>query len=159
MRTKLVFVALLAFMVSPALSFGAGTVSGKITYTGTPAKQKPIDMSKEPSCAKQHTTPVTTETVVTGANNTLANVVVYNWSRAASVPVDVGVLLSVGDRFEVRNVQDFFGAPILSGSYTGGPISIPMSGVSPPAIVGGALHPPPRTGPDFDVFVVLKTVS
>src|SRR5437588_10296735 len=77
MRTKLVFVALLAFMVSPALSFGAGTVSGKITYTGTPAKQKPIDMSKEPSCAKQHTTPVTTETVVTGANNTLANVVVY----------------------------------------------------------------------------------
>src|SRR5207302_5910511 len=41
------------------------------------AKQKPIDMSKEPSCAKQHTTPVTTETVVTGANNTLANVVVY----------------------------------------------------------------------------------
>jgi len=77
MRTKLVFVALLAFMVSPALLFGAGTVSGKITYTGTPAKQKPIDMSKEPSSAKQHTTPITTETVVTGANNTLANVVVY----------------------------------------------------------------------------------
>src|SRR5579864_1967516 len=77
MRTKLVFVALLAFMVSPALLFGAGTVSGKITYTGTPVKQKPIDMSKEPSCAKQHATPVTTETVVTGANNTLENVVVY----------------------------------------------------------------------------------
>src|ERR1700740_2887984 len=77
MRTKLVFVALLAFMVSPALLFGAGTVSGKITYTGTPAKQKPIDMSKEPSCAKQHATPVTTESVVTGANNALANVVVY----------------------------------------------------------------------------------
>ena len=34
-------------------------------------------MSKEPSCAKQHATPVTTETVVTGANNTLENVVVY----------------------------------------------------------------------------------
>ena len=88
-----------------------------------------------------------------------ANVVVYNWSRAASVPVDLGGLLSVGDRFEVRNVQDFFGAPILSGTYAGGPISIPMSGVAPPAIIGGALHPPPRTGPDFDVFVVLKTVN
>ena len=48
----------------------AGTISGKVTYTGTPVKQKPIDMSKEPSCAKQHATPITTETVVTGANNT-----------------------------------------------------------------------------------------
>ena len=54
-----------------------GTVSGKVTYEGTPAKPKPIDMSKEPSCAKQHATPVTTETVVTGPNNSLANVVVY----------------------------------------------------------------------------------
>ena len=68
---------LLAILLCPALLFAAGTVTGKITYTGTPAKMKPIDMSKEPSCAKQHTTPVTTEGVVTGANNTLANVVVY----------------------------------------------------------------------------------
>src|SRR5499425_27750 len=77
MRTKQLFLVAVALMVSPALLFGAGTVSGKITYTGTPAKQKPIDMSKEPGCAKQHTTPVTTESVVTGANNTLQNVVVY----------------------------------------------------------------------------------
>ena len=34
-------------------------------------------MSKEPSCAKQHNPPITTETVVTGPNNTLDNVVVY----------------------------------------------------------------------------------
>jgi hypothetical protein len=54
-----------------------GTVSGKVTYEGTPAKMKPIDMSKEPSCAKQHSTPVVTETVVTGPGNALDNVVVY----------------------------------------------------------------------------------
>jgi plastocyanin len=54
-----------------------GTISGKVTYEGTPAKPKPIDMSKEPSCAKQHAAPVTTETVVTGPNNSLDNVVVY----------------------------------------------------------------------------------
>lgn len=54
-----------------------GTVSGKVTYEGTPAKQKTIDMSKEPSCAKQHATPIVTETVVTGPNNALDNVVVY----------------------------------------------------------------------------------
>jgi hypothetical protein len=56
---------------------GGGAVSGKVTYEGTPARQKPIDMSKEPSCAKEHATPITTETVVTGPNNALENVVVY----------------------------------------------------------------------------------
>src|SRR5882762_9185448 len=61
---------------------GAGTVSGKVTYTGTPAKPKPIDMSKEPTCAKQHPTPVTTETVVTGPGNALEYVVVYVSSGA-----------------------------------------------------------------------------
>lgn len=76
MRTKQMLVALLTLLVCPCLMF-AGTVSGKVSYTGTPAKPKPIDMSKEPSCAKQHATPITTETVVAGANNALANVVVY----------------------------------------------------------------------------------
>ena len=76
MRRKQWFVGIIGSLVGPALMFG-GTVSGKVTYTGTPAKQKTIDMSKEPSCAKQYTTPPTTETVVTGANNVLENVVVY----------------------------------------------------------------------------------
>jgi plastocyanin len=40
-------------------------------------KMKPIDMSKEPSCAKQHATPITTENVTTGPGNTLKWVVVY----------------------------------------------------------------------------------
>src|SRR5258706_8387723 len=56
---------------------GAGTVTGKVTYTGTPAKPKPIDMSKEPTCAAQHATPQMTENAVTGPGNTLEYVVVY----------------------------------------------------------------------------------
>jgi Carboxypeptidase regulatory-like domain len=68
-------VAAISF-AGPAKPAG-GSISGKVTYEGTPAKQKPIDMSKEPSCAKQYATPPTTETVVTGANNSLENVVVY----------------------------------------------------------------------------------
>ena len=81
MRRKQLLAVPLAVMTSPAWLFGAGTVSGKVTYTGTPAKQKTIDMSKEPSCAKQHATPITTETIVTGANNALENVVVYISAR------------------------------------------------------------------------------
>jgi plastocyanin len=55
----------------------AGSVTGTITYTGTPPRMRPIDMAKEPSCAKQHATPIETETVVTGPNNALQYVVVY----------------------------------------------------------------------------------
>ncbi|MGB9434955.1 MAG: carboxypeptidase regulatory-like domain-containing protein [Candidatus Acidiferrum sp.] len=58
-------------------SAGSGSISGKITYTGTPPKMKPIDMSKEPSCAKQHPTPVLGQNVTTGPGNTLEWVVVY----------------------------------------------------------------------------------
>ena len=58
MRTKQMLVALLGLLLCSSLMF-AGTVSGKVTYTGTPAHQKPIDMSKEPSCAKQHNPPIT----------------------------------------------------------------------------------------------------
>jgi plastocyanin len=55
-----------------------GKISGTIKLDGTPPHQKPIDMSKEPSCAAQHTAkPVTTENVVVGSNGGLANVVIY----------------------------------------------------------------------------------
>jgi Carboxypeptidase regulatory-like domain len=66
--------AVVAFATPPA---GSGVISGKVTYTGTPPKMKPIDMSKEPSCAKQHATPVLTQNVTTGPGNSLQWVVVY----------------------------------------------------------------------------------
>jgi plastocyanin len=54
-----------------------GTIEGTISYTGTPPKMKPIDMAKEPSCAKQHATPVMTQSVSVRPGNTLEDVVVY----------------------------------------------------------------------------------
>src|SRR5271154_4450254 len=81
MRMKQIVPACLLLLLCSSLLF-AGTVTGKVTYTGTPAHQKPIDMGKEPSCAKQHPTPITTESVVTGPNNALDNVVVYISSGA-----------------------------------------------------------------------------
>jgi len=65
---------MLVFAKPPA---GSGSITGKVTYTGTPPKMKPIDMSKEPSCAKQHATPVLTENVATGPGSALQWVVVY----------------------------------------------------------------------------------
>src|SRR5450755_4795876 len=80
MKFRNVFWGAVVVLAASAFTYavpGGGAVTGKVTYEGTPAKQKPIDMSKEPSCAKQHATPITTETVVTGPNNALENVVVY----------------------------------------------------------------------------------
>src|SRR5260221_752076 len=80
MRTKLGSAAALAVLAASTIAFGGpsgGSISGKVTYEGTPARQKPIDMSKEPGCAAQHLTPITTETVVVGPGNTLVNVVGY----------------------------------------------------------------------------------
>jgi len=89
MIVKQLFLAALATLAAVTLTSagrGSGTISGKITYEGTPPKQKPIDMSKEPSCASQHPTPITTENVVTGPGDTLENVVVYISAGAPDEP-------------------------------------------------------------------------
>jgi plastocyanin len=57
---------------------GSGSVTGTVKLDGAAPHQKGIDMSKEPSCAAIHKDkPITTENVMVGANNGLANVVVY----------------------------------------------------------------------------------
>lgn len=85
-----------------------------------------------------------------------AHVVVYNWGRESEVAVDLPGVLQSGDRYEVRNVQDLFGAPVVSGEYQGVPIRIPMTGIAPPAPLGRVLRTAPRTGPAFDAFVVTR---
>ncbi len=80
MHSKRVAVAALTVLAASALAYAGprgGTVSGKVTYEGTPTKSKPIDMSKEPTCARMYSTPQFAESVVTGAGNSLENVVVY----------------------------------------------------------------------------------
>ena len=105
MRSKHVFMAGVAVLAASAMAIAApsgGTISGKVTYTGTPAKQKPIDMSKEPSCAKQYTKPPVSETVVTGEGNSLQNVVVYISAGApdgSSAPAQAVTFTQKGCRY------------------------------------------------------------
>jgi PKD repeat protein len=82
-----------------------------------------------------------------------ANITIFNWDRNASVAVDVSGVLTVGSSYEVRNAQDFFGPPVLSGVYPGGSLTLPMTGLTVAAPIGAAAPAP--TGPDFNVFVVL----
>ena len=100
MRTQQMLLAVLTLFVCSSMTF-AGTVSGKVTYTGTPERQKPINMDKEPYCAKQHTKPATFEAVVTGPNNGLENVVVYVSSGAP----DDGQIPTQGVTLEQKGCQ------------------------------------------------------
>ena len=55
-----------------------GTVSGKVTLSGSAPKGKPFDLSKETECVKLHAAePLIPENVVVGTGNMLRNVVVY----------------------------------------------------------------------------------
>jgi len=106
MQTKRVVLAGVAMLAAAAMAIAGpkpagGTVTGKVTYEGTPAKMKPIDMSKEPSCAKMYTTPQLVETVVTGPGNSLENVVVYVSAGAPdeSAPSTAAVFTQKGCRY------------------------------------------------------------
>ena len=55
----------------------AGEITGSVVLDGAAPKMKAINMAAEPNCAKQHTSPVLSEEVVTGSGGALANVVVY----------------------------------------------------------------------------------
>jgi hypothetical protein len=88
-----------------------------------------------------------------------ANIVIYNWGRLSTVAVDPTGILHSGDRYEVRNVQALSAAPVVRGVYEGSPIRIPMAGVAPPAPLGRATRPAPRTGPAFDVFLLTRPTS
>jgi hypothetical protein len=79
---------------------------------------------------------------------------VYNWGHAPAVAVSLAGLVRVGQRYEIRNVQDVFGPPVAAGTYTGDSVRVSMAGVAPPQPVGRVTGSPPRTAPAFDVFLV-----
>lgn len=83
-----------------------------------------------------------------------ANIIIYNWAGAGSVSVDLSGVLAIGQAFTIVNAQDFYGTPVVSGTYTG-PVSLPMAGITPPVPVARAgTTVAPTTGPTFQVFVV-----
>jgi hypothetical protein len=71
-----------------------------------------------------------------------AHIIVYNWSKMPFVQLGLQNIVPPGARYEVRNAQNYFGAPVASGVSRGGylPLLLPMTS-SP-------------TGPEFGVFVV-----
>ena len=85
-----------------------------------------------------------------------AHVAVYNWPRESEVAIDLSATgLRQGSRFEIRDVHDYFGQPVVSGVYDGKPVSLPLGARQVARPVGNiptAL--PVHTLPEFGAFVV-----
>jgi hypothetical protein len=84
-----------------------------------------------------------------------AHIAIYNFKKQDSVIVDISSLnWKNGDRYEVRNAQDYFG-DILQGIYDGNQnITIPMTGHS--VAVPYDWRVPKSTFPTFGAFVLVR---
>ena len=69
--------ALVAVSVRPGGAVPAATVTGTVTFDGTPPVLKPLAMEADPVCVKKHAGPVPSERLVLGAGNTMGNVIVW----------------------------------------------------------------------------------
>jgi hypothetical protein len=70
------------------------------------------------------------------------HIAVYNWDLLNQVTFNASSLLNNGERYELRNAQNYFGAPALSGTYNGSAFQLPMNGTP--------------TGPEFNVFILIS---
>jgi hypothetical protein len=87
-------------------------------------------------------------------------VVIYNWGLLDSVEVDLAAAgLGIGERFEIRDAQNFFGAPVVSGVFDGSRVAVSMTATAVTPAVGDVPTPPRHTSPEFGVFVVLPAAS
>jgi hypothetical protein len=85
-----------------------------------------------------------------------AHVAVYNWARDPAVPVPLDSIgLRPGDAFEVRDAQNFFGPPLMTATYDGRPVEVPMTGRAVAPFVGSTAFSATHTPIEFGAFVVL----
>jgi uncharacterized protein YjdB len=82
------------------------------------------------------------------------HVIVYNWSGVSAATADLSAVLQPGQRFEVRNAQNFYGPPVVSGTYAGGSVALPLTGLTAVAPIADASRPSRATS-QFNAFVVL----
>ena len=106
--------------VAPAadVSAAGGTITGKIKFTGTAPRGRPIDMSEEAACKAKYTAnPPVEETVVAGPANALANVFVYVSSglpagATSPAPTTAVVLDQDGCRYRPHVFGVMVGQPV-----------------------------------------------
>lgn len=86
------------------------------------------------------------------------NLTIYNWQQLNSVDVNLSAVLTANDTYEIRDVQNYFGDPIASGTYGGSTVSIPMNSTAVTAAIGSNIPvAPTHTAKEFGAFMIIKT--
>ena len=83
-----------------------------------------------------------------------AHVIVYNWEHSDEVRVDLAAAaLPIGAAFELRDVRNLDGGPVVSGTYSGNAVTVPLDGVTAAPVIGWQ-PTPAHTAPEFAVFLL-----
>ncbi len=83
------------------------------------------------------------------------HIVAYNWDRLPQITIDAPAGLDDGVRYEIVDVQDYFGAPVLTATHKRGtPIVLPMVGLTKKPIPGDVPQQLAHTAPEFAAFVL-----
>lgn len=86
-----------------------------------------------------------------------ATIVIYNWALTPNLSVNLAASgLAAGQKFEIRNVQDYFSAPVVSNQTfsAGMSVNLPLTNLSVAAPIGSSFTPA-STCPEFCVFEVV----
>jgi hypothetical protein len=89
-----------------------------------------------------------------------AHICVLNREEAAEVAVDLSAVpgLETGDAYEVYDVQNLLGEPVLRGTYNGAAVRLPMDLTEVMPVIGRPVEQPRHTDRRFNVFL-LKPVA
>ena len=86
-----------------------------------------------------------------------ANIVVFDWDKTPSVSIDLGPSgIQIGDAYQIRDAENWYGGSVVTGTYDGSPVSIPMTGLKVVQPFGTVPYAPSHTAPEFGVFVLLS---
>lgn len=82
------------------------------------------------------------------------HIIVYNWDLAAETAIDLRPVVKPGAAFEIRDAQNYFGPPLVTGTFDGTPVTIPLRAGPVAQALGEIPSPPKHTDARFNVFVV-----
>jgi hypothetical protein len=57
-----------------------------------------------------------------------ANLAIFKWDDQAAILVDPSAFLKKGDTYRLMNPRDFFGKAVLTGTFDGKPVRVPIAG-------------------------------
>jgi plastocyanin len=124
---------------TPDLANGA-TVSGKVTFDGTPPVMKVLDMSAVPACTEAHKTPAKSEELIVGSDKGVKNAFV--WIKSG-LPADKTWAVPTGS---VEITQDgCMYSPHVLGVMAGQNLSIKNADKT-----NHNIHPMPKINPEFN---------